>query len=119
MLPLAACSHAKSPTCRPANPATLALHTPVPGELVPEFGLQAGGRQHFLVDMEAGPCPPGERCSMDGRPQATPFPGLVMGPLLGKGSYGRVYQGIFKGDVAAVKVRHRGMLCLQGAWHQA
>lgn len=33
-----------------------------------------------------------------------PIPGLVMGPLLGRGSYGRVYRGLLKGRPVAVKV---------------
>jgi hypothetical protein len=37
-----------------------------------------------------------------------PIPGLVMGPLLGRGSYGRVYRGLLKGRPVAVKVRRGG-----------
>ena len=34
-----------------------------------------------------------------------PIPGLVMGPLVGKGGYGRIYRGIYQGQPVAVKVR--------------
>jgi hypothetical protein len=45
-----------------------------------------------------------------------PVPGLVMGPLVGRGSYGRVYRGLLKGRPVAVKV---GMwwACLFGVLH--
>jgi hypothetical protein len=40
--------------------------------------------------------------------RVVPLPGLVVGPLLGRGSYGRVYRGLLKGTQVAVKVGRRG-----------
>jgi hypothetical protein len=40
-----------------------------------------------------------------------PVPGLVMGPLVGRGSYGRVYRGLLRGQPVAVKVSWT-VLCL-------
>ena len=37
-------------------------------------------------------------------PRVTPFPALELGPLLGRGSYGRVYRGKHLGRPVAVKV---------------
>jgi hypothetical protein len=38
-------------------------------------------------------------------PHKSPFPDLVIGPLLGKGGYGRVFRGLHEGQQVAVKVR--------------
>ena len=36
---------------------------------------------------------------------ATPFKGLQLGSMIGKGGYGRVYCGMYEGQLVAVKVR--------------
>ena len=41
-----------------------------------------------------------------------PFDGVVLGPLLGKGSFGRVYRALWDGKPVAVKVRRR-------VWHHS
>jgi hypothetical protein len=38
----------------------------------------------------------------------SPIPDLVLGPLLGKGGYGKVFRGLHKGQEVAVKVRVGG-----------
>ena len=38
-------------------------------------------------------------------PSTGPFEGLLLGSLVGRGSFGRVYRGLWKGQVIGVKVR--------------
>lgn len=59
-------------------------------------------------------------------PSTGPFEGLLLGSLVGKGSFGRVYRGLWKGQLVGVKV---GACCqlgqrlvlhvtnMLGAWH--
>ena len=41
------------------------------------------------------------------QPDALPFEGLELGPLVGRGSFGRVYRGRWQDKTVAVKVRAR------------
>lgn len=38
-------------------------------------------------------------------PATGPFEGLLLGTLIGQGSFGRVYRGVWKGQLVGVKVR--------------
>ena len=44
-------------------------------------------------------------------PESVPFDNLELGPLLGKGGYGRVYRGIRNDEILAVKVLPSKQLC--------
>jgi hypothetical protein len=45
-----------------------------------------------------------------------PIVGLVMGPLVGKGGYGRIYRGIYQGLPVAVKVSRRVWVRRRNSW---
>lgn len=45
--------------------------------------------------------------------ERTPFVGLQLGQMLGKGAYGRVYKGYYHGKVVAVKVNPSTSLMLR------
>lgn len=51
------------------------------------------------------------------QPDALPFEGLELGPLVGRGSFGRVYRGRWQDKIVAVKVRRLPQSCLKSsAW---
>lgn len=59
-----------------------------------------------------------ERAALDSG-RAGPIAGLLLGPLVGRGSYGRVHRGIFEGRPVAIKVRKVDVLftsCLLGCF---
>lgn len=67
--------------------------------------LKAPLRRRFAFLHDAMTVPATERGHMSAlAPRATPFPALELGPLLGRGSYGRVYRGKHLGRPVAVKV---------------
>lgn len=44
-------------------------------------------------------------------PATGPFEGLLLGSLIGQGSFGRVYRGLWKGQVVGVKVIPYTLCC--------
>ena len=57
-----------------------------------------------LVPTDVGPryAKPGKHFAC--LPSTGPFDGLLLGSLLGRGSFGRVYRGLWKGQLVGVKV---------------
>ncbi|KAK9834189.1 hypothetical protein WJX81_006932 [Elliptochloris bilobata] len=93
------------PAAREAVDATAAL-VGVPGSVPTSDELQQRyGHLWFASLHDALAVPKSERgCDSALAPRSAPFPALELGPLLGRGSYGRVYRGKHLGRPVAVKI---------------
>ena len=72
--------------------------------LVPEPPQDLGTLTPQLIPTHVGPryAKPGKHFAC--LPSTGPFEGLILGVLLGRGSFGRVYRGLWKGQLVGVKV---------------
>lgn len=77
--------------------------------LVSEPRQELAAQSPQLTPESAPPCGVGATDAKPGRllaclPSTGPFEGLLLGSLVGKGSFGRVYRGLWRGQLVGVKV---------------
>jgi hypothetical protein len=72
-------------------------------ELEKQRPVTNAGRHYYFVGIKLD-----ADAAVTSASERSPFVGLQLGVLLGKGGYGRVYKGYYHGKVVAVKVRLLG-----------